>query len=411
MAKNAVRLWRRSNKCFYLCYRQDGKIVRQCLDHNDEALAARQAAKKSAELGCSPDAAEMRLWDLCYAYLTSCRRIESSTADGTERAFGLLCECGGNVRLMDFGIGEAEKFQGWVVFKKHHAEVSANIYCKALAPVFAWAFDREFIAVNPWRKLRLYKVVAGEVVVWTHAEFQRVMDVSGRLWRARLLLARTAGLRRGEVLNLMVCDCDFAKRRILVREHRPTPFSWAWKPKDKELRTLPMVEPLERLLVELVAHLPEGQPYVCLTPKNYQLVMRRKDSGLLSDRLRKKPDDDFNRDLDDLRKLAKVKDRTFHDLRRTCISDWSAVLPPKEVMILAGHSDIKTTMKYYVRHCEQYVDRAREASEKVLSQPCAQNSTICAHDELSKVLEHLRQLLGRTELTTVGLTGLEPATS
>ncbi|TKJ32352.1 MAG: hypothetical protein CEE38_23385 [Planctomycetes bacterium B3_Pla] len=61
---------------------------------------------------------------------------------------------------------------------------------------------------------------------------------------------------------------------------------------------------------------------------------------------------------------AEVRDATFHDLRRTCITEWlENGLYPHEVMKLAGHSNINTTMDYYVSVRRNVVDRARRASE------------------------------------------------
>jgi len=64
---------------------------------------------------------------------------------------------------------------------------------------------------------------------------------------------------------------------------------------------------------------------------------------------------------------ASIKDADFHDIRKTCITEWlEQGLGPHEVQKLAGHSDINTTMDYYVEVRESLIDRARKASEKSL---------------------------------------------
>jgi integrase len=45
---------------------------------------------------------------------------------------------------------------------------------------------------------------------------------------------------------------------------------------------------------------------------------------------------------------ANVKKCTIHDLRRSAITNWAQELPFQVVHELAGHSSIKTTMKYYL---------------------------------------------------------------
>ncbi|MBW8015076.1 MAG: tyrosine-type recombinase/integrase [Planctomycetes bacterium] len=64
---------------------------------------------------------------------------------------------------------------------------------------------------------------------------------------------------------------------------------------------------------------------------------------------------------------AKVEHGTFHDLRRTCITEWlENGLQPHEVKELAGHSDIQTTMNYYTATRKNLLDKARRASSNAL---------------------------------------------
>ena len=49
-------------------------------------------------------------------------------------------------------------------------------------------------------------------------EFKRILSAARLpIWKARIMLAKTAGLRRGEVLNLTLSDVDFAKSKIIVQ--------------------------------------------------------------------------------------------------------------------------------------------------------------------------------------------------
>ena len=64
----------------------------------------------------------------------------------------------------------------------------------------------------------------------------------------------------------------------------------------------------------------------------------------------------------DIRTMAGIKKGTFHDLRRTAITNWFyAGLEITEVMRLAGHSKYDTTLKYYLSVKDDLVDRARKA--------------------------------------------------
>ncbi|MGB2755698.1 MAG: site-specific integrase [Phycisphaerae bacterium] len=57
---------------------------------------------------------------------------------------------------------------------------------------------------------------------------------------------------------------------------------------------------------------------------------------------------------------------TFHDLRRTCITNWAKHLPVHVVRKLAGHSDIKTTQRYYLSVQEDDLEKARVVQSEVL---------------------------------------------
>lgn len=65
-----------------------------------------------------------------------------------------------------------------------------------------------------------------------------------------------------------------------------------------------------------------------------------------------------------IRDLAGIRTGTFHDLRRTCLSNWIVQgLSLHEVKELAGHASIETTERFYLAVRKDVLDRARAASE------------------------------------------------
>ena len=73
-------------------------------------------------------------------------------------------------------------------------------------------------------------------------------------------------------------------------------------------------------------------------------------------------------------RLAGVDRTTIHDLRRSALTNWARVLAAPVVMELAGHSDIKTTLRYYVSIQRSDLDQAREvASDLLLDAKWTQN--------------------------------------
>jgi len=176
-------------------------------------------------------------------------------------------------------------------------------------------------------------------------------------------VGKTAALRRGEILNLTVDDVDFEKETVTVQAKQEPPHTWPWQVKDKDFRELPLVPELPRLLLGLQMELPEGQPYLLLKPERYQFLMSQKKAGKLDDVARRCPKNNFTRGWRSIFRRAGVSNAEFHDLRRTCITEWLMNgLRIHEVTALAGHGDIKTTMAYYIGESETRVNRARSAS-------------------------------------------------
>ena len=65
-----------------------------------------------------------------------------------------------------------------------------------------------------------------------------------------------------------------------------------------------------------------------------------------------------------IRRLAGIETGTFHDLRRTCLSNWvTQGLSLHEVKELAGHAKIETTERFYLAVRKDVIDRARAASD------------------------------------------------
>jgi len=62
--------------------------------------------------------------------------------------------------------------------------------------------------------------------------------------------------------------------------------------------------------------------------------------------------------------MAGIHTGTFHDLRRTCLSNWIVQgLSLHEVKELAGHAGIETTERFYLAVRKDILDWARAASE------------------------------------------------
>ena len=63
---------------------------------------------------------------------------------------------------------------------------------------------------------------------------------------------------------------------------------------------------------------------------------------------------------------AGVSNVCIHDLRRSAVSHWARKLSPVIVKELAGHTDISTTLKYYVKIRDADMSEAREVTANAL---------------------------------------------
>jgi integrase len=284
-----------------------------------------------------------RLSTLIAVYLTvhKGKKITGSTADLTNLAFNWLIDFAGDMKANDLTAEDAELFQSYLV-DAGLSKTSANIYVRAISPVCNWAVFKRYAKENPFAGLKKYKVTRRAVNVYTADEIERMLAVSDDLWKCRILLGLTS-LRKGEVLNLTVNDIDFERQLVRIRPKKETGYLWPWEPKDHEIRDLPLLPAVSVLLARRLEQLPSGMPYLMIRPRRYAYMMDRKKS--LSERQRKVPDTNFDRNFRALLKRAMVHG-TFHQLRKTALTQLTDGLRLQEVQEIAGHSSIETTRHY-----------------------------------------------------------------
>ena len=312
-----------------------------------------------------------KLSELLEVYIVKRQRLKWSTIDWTRHAWKRLLDALGDMEVVEVSSADIEDFENFLYGEL--APHSVKSYLKAVRPVFQWAQRRDYRSDNPFEGFKLPKVADTEVHVFAQAELCDLHVAASQRWRALVRTAVTAGLRKSEALNLRVDDVDFSAQTITIQSHRETQDTWAWTPKNYERRVLPLTDDLSTLYCRLLAELPNGQPYLMLDEKRYWTLRQRLRNGQLKDRNRLWPDDNFSNAFRRLRESAGLKRGTYHDLRRTCLTNWSYHLPPQELQKLAGHADIATTMRYY--------------------------------------LGIRADVLGLAKKHTIGATGLEPATS
>ena len=396
---------------------ENSKRRRISLGHADKRKAERQRLQLERELRMGiVTPMRMKLSELLEDYLERTRtQVEPSTAASAAYRMKDFIAANGNIFADSVRFRNCEKFQQYCI-DRGLSPASVNTHIKMVRRIFSLAVKRGQLEKNPFDGISLMKVPQKMVRLINENEFRRLITVAQNpLWKARILIAKTSGLRRGEVLNLTVNDVDFAKSKIIVQPKPDSDYTWRWVVKDKERRELPLIEEVAKLLTAIQLELPEKQPYFFLPPDRYEYMMKLKTTGRLIDRVAKCPDNNFRRNWMLICKKAGVEGVTFHDLRSTCITEWfEQGMMPHEAQRLAGHQSIETTMRYYVGIRESMIDRAREASSAALGTDFGTHLARTpqnTHSSNEKELASAMQTLISAGVMKIGATGLEPATS
>ena len=162
---------------------------------------------------------------------------------------------------------------------------STDIRSSSSSPQFSilMGCKRGQLENNPFNGFPLMKVPRKAVRLLSQNEIQRLLTAAkDSVWNAKIMLSKTAGLRRGEVLNLTINDIDFDKGKVIVQPKPDTKSTWRWVVKDKERRELPLIESVAQLLADIITGLPEGQPYLFLSAERYEHLLMLKKSGKLN---------------------------------------------------------------------------------------------------------------------------------
>lgn len=300
-------------------------------------------------------------------YLTYNQRLSWSSKQITERSFRYLIQAIGDMSVGQLSLEHAEIYQSWLLAR--YAKATANIYVKAARPVFRWAMRRKWIKEDIFA-IPLCKISDVQMRIYEPWEFQTILQAApNNLWRCRIWLGRSAGLRRSEVLNLTMADIDFDRKLIHVQPKKEGKYTWSWEPKGRKYRTLPLLSNVAELLIGLKNELLNGQPYLLLTEIRYWQIQKFKKKGILSPRVRSIPDENFSKPFRHIVERARISHGTFHDLRKTYLTEMAeSGMPIHWLQELAGHADSKTTMKYYVAVRQKpMLERARNAVEEQLA--------------------------------------------
>jgi len=293
-------------------------------------------------------------------YVLKNPNLKQMTLTRRKYIWSLLIEAVGDIEIADFDYCRAEDFQQWL-FGRDLSPATVRSYRKAIQSIMRWCWRRGYRQGDPFDGLRQPRVAQSEIRVYSEAEVQAMLAAAeNKIWRARILAAVSAGLRKSEVQNLTVKDVNFERNFISVQSKKETAFTWRWSAKNYQARRVPLTDRLGSLLAELLTKLPAGQPYLMLSERRYFGLQQLRQQGIMAERLRTTPDENV-RPWKNILQATGIEG-TFHDLRRTAITRWTWNMPPQNVKKLAGHADIATTMEYYAAVSNDVILRAAKCS-------------------------------------------------
>ena len=352
---------------------QSGKRRQVSLGHADKRQAERQRHEKELELRVNvTDPVSMRLTDFFRDSLARTRgQVRATTLKETARSMNDVVACVGDIDVQEVQYKHGEQFIQYCLGQDISAATVAK-KVKHLKRVFQLAEDRGQLDQHPIRKLKPPKSPRRKIRVFTVGECDRLCAAARRYeeqphfvkWELLIRMCIGTGMRRGELMNTTWRDIDFANMTVEVSPKKDCDDTWEWYIKDTDRRTLPLTADLVRLLVELQISQPEGNPYVFVPIARYELIQELRRTGQWTVEKGRSPLSKFCHHFNKIRARAGIVSGTFHDLRRTCLSNWIVQgLSLHEVKELAGHAGIETTDRFYLAVRKDVVDRARAASE------------------------------------------------
>jgi integrase len=343
------------------------------LGHADKRKAERQRYEKELELRVNvTEPISMKLSDFFRDSLVRTKgQVRATSLGETKRSMEDFVDCIGNIDVQAVRYEHGERFIQYCLDRGlSSGTVTKKI--KHLKRVFQLAEDRGQLDHHPLRRLKPPKVSKRKIRVFTDDECHRLCQAARQYeqkgspvrWELLIRMCLVTGMRRGELMNTTWRNIDFANMTVDVSPKKDRTDTWEWHIKDTDRRTLPLTSDLVKLLVEHQMSQPEGNPYVFVPMARYEHIQEYRGSHEWTVDKGRSPVSKFCHHFNKIRRLACIETGTFHDLRRTCLSNWVAQgLSLHEVKELAGHAKIETTERFYLAVRNDVIDRARAASD------------------------------------------------
>lgn len=204
---------------------------------------------------------------------------------------------------------------------------------KCLSNVFNYAIECRYIQINPCSRLRLSKIPEPVLNILSEEQirlFLRKAEETGTEWYPIWALGIYTGMRSGELIALRWKCVQESQGRWIVRVQEAwTKQGGYHSTKGREIRTVPMNLQVQKLFEQLRSQY-SGDPESFVLP---QISAWRQG--------------DAAKELRAFLRGSELPPIRFHDLRSCFITQCLLHgVSPIVVMKMAGHSSLKTTMRY-----------------------------------------------------------------
>jgi len=379
--RKLVRLWKRPTHdgqkyTYYLIYYDfDGRRKQKALGHTDKRKAEKQCTQLARELRMGrTEAISLRLSEFLEDSLSRTRgQIRENTYLEYRAAMKHFIQVVGNIDYRNIRYEHGERFiQECLDGGNKPATVAKKI--GSLKRLFQLAVERRQLEENPFRYVRKPKAAQRAIHVFSDEECARMVNAARQTkigfpfrWDIFILTALCSGMRRGELLNIIWPDIDFTDRKVHISPKPDNDATWEWNIKDTNRRDVPLTNEVVQLLSEHRLVQSPGNPYVFVPTHLYEYIQRLRQKGKWSQRRGLCPATNFRYQFKVIMKKAGIEKGEFHDLRRTCLTNWLANgLSEFDVMNMAGHASFETTRRFYLAVRSDLLDRARKASSLAL---------------------------------------------
>ncbi len=337
----------------------DGKRFSKSFKSRKEAGRYAEATQAEVRVGKGDQPRAVTLAEFARMYLDIRGDLAPMTKVEHERALRFLMEFLDR-RMMVSKVTslDARRFLTWYRKREYRgrtpAPATVNKMLRECKRIFREAVACSLIRENPFGEIRQERTAQRPWHCISPAEYRKLIGASPSLrWQGLITLGYCCGLRLGEVLNLTWSDVDFERSQIRVVRKDASEHRFAWTPKDKDMRIVPLPSLGVSVLVELQLTAADGQEYVFVNGKGPAKGARMKRLNIW-------------RDFQAIREKAGLPTCSFHDLRKSYCTNLAGAVPLHVVQELAGHADIRTTRKHYVKVRDEQIDLARRALEEVM---------------------------------------------